>query len=213
MSAKQRFVVRINVTKCLKSLNASISECRTRRDELLAKRHADTCLWVFTDSRYHQWLDSSEVLLWIPGGPGSGKSVLSAVLAEEMASTDEFITAYFFCKDTDERLRSETAILKHLLAQILEQNPFLLQYFEQESDYRRDEDRTSWSSGMLWRVFEVICMSKVRPICLIVDAIGMCSIVLNQGSSTWICARTDLELPRPAEMFGDERLSVLQCRC
>jgi hypothetical protein len=170
--------------KCLKSLDVSISDCRDRRDELLAKRHADTCTWFFADTKYRDWVEDdtgNNLLLWIPGAPGSGKSVLSAILIEEMASNGENgynegpSVAYFFCKGTDERLRSDSAILKHLLAQVLEQNPWIFHHFEKEPDYRKNQEKTNWTSGMLWRILEQIWTdSNLKPgrMCLIIDAIG-----------------------------------------
>jgi hypothetical protein len=168
--------------KCLKSLDVSISDCRSRRDELLAKRHADTCTWFFADTKFRDWVeDDDNLLLWIPGAPGSGKSVLSAILTKEMANQGEngyregSSVAYFFCKGTDQRLRSDSAIMKHLLAQVLDQDPWIIHHFEDEPDYRKDREKTKWTSGMLWRVFGHIWsgyMSNPRRLCLIIDAIG-----------------------------------------
>jgi len=163
--------------KCLKSLDVSISDCQSRRDELLAKRHADTCTWFFADTKYRDWVeDDNNQVLWIPGAPGSGKSVLSAILTKEMANHGKSV-AYFFCKGTDERLRSDSAILKHLLAQVLEEDPWTLHHFEKEPDYQKDQQKTNWKSGMLWRIFERIwtdsnLKSASGRMCLIIDAIG-----------------------------------------
>ena len=178
-------LVQEDVLKCLKSLDVSISDCRSRRDELLAKRHADTCTWFFADTKYRNWIDDdNNLLLWIPGAPGSGKSVLSAILTKEMAShgnlknsySEGSSVAYFFCKGTDERLRSDSAILKHLLAQVLEEDPWTFYHFENEPDYRKDRGKTNWTSGMLWRIFEQIWAdSNLKPgrTWLIIDAIGI----------------------------------------
>jgi len=158
----------------------SISNCQTRRDELLAKRHADSCTWFFADTRYRDWVeDGDKPLLWILGGPGCGKSVLTAILTEEMTNhgktgySEGPSVAYFFCRGTDERLRSDSAILKHLLAQILERDPWMFHHFEKESDYQKNQDKTNWTSGMLWRVFKQIWTDdKPGRTCLIIDAIG-----------------------------------------
>jgi hypothetical protein len=173
--------------KCLKSLDVSISDCRSRRDELLAKRHADTCTWFFTDTKYRNWVENdNSLLLWVPGAPGSGKSVLSAILTKEMANHGNLkngytgcegsSVAYFFCKGTDERLRSDSAILKHLLAQVLQQNHWTFHHFKNEPDYEKDQEKTNWTSGMLWRIFEQMWTDsnfKRGRMCLIIDAIGI----------------------------------------
>ena len=169
--------------KCLKSFDVSISDCRSRRDELFAKRHADTCKWFLDDARYRDWVeDDNNLLLWILGAPGSGKSVLSAVLTNELANygkigySEGSSVAYFFCKGTDERLRSDSAILKHLLAQVLKQDPWTFHHFDREPDYRKDQEKTNWTSGMLWRTFgQVWTDSNLKPgrTWLIIDAIGI----------------------------------------
>lgn len=117
------------------------------------------------DPRYRAWIENDEKrLLWIHGKPGAGKSVLSAILVNERLEETGYkrrncggrFVAYFFCKGTDERLRTDTAILKYLLAQILHQNPSIFHQFQNEPDYQRDEEKTRWTVGMLWNVFERI---------------------------------------------------------
>ncbi len=168
--------------KCLKSLSASISECQSRRDELLDKRHEGTCAWFFADTQYKEWVESSKQLLWVSGRPGSGKSVLSAIITEEMASySKRFSVAYFFCKGTDQRLRTDSAILRHLLAQVLDQNPWLFDHFNAEPDYKNDQDKTHWTSGMLWRSFKRLWNDeRVENLCLIIDAIGITQLQANK---------------------------------
>ena len=82
--------------------------------------------------------------------------------------------AYFFCDDKNERLRTETAVLLNLLAQLLKQDPGVLIHFFDESEYDTHKERTSWNFGMLWRVFDrIVKDDKCRPMCVIIDALGM----------------------------------------
>jgi hypothetical protein len=111
---------------------------------------------LFTDTRYRDWVeDDDKPSLRIPGTPGSGKSVLAAILTEEMANhgknaySERSSVAYFFCRGTDECLRSDPAILKHLLTQVLDKDPWIFHRFEKEPDYRKDQEKTYWTSGML----------------------------------------------------------------
>jgi len=140
------------VRECLNSLDASISDCRTRRDELLAQRRADTCTWFFADTGYRDWAEDDKLLLWIPGAPGSGKSVLSAILTEEMAKhgnsgySERSSIAYFFFRGTDKRLRSDSAILKHLLTQVLNQDPWMFHHFEKLSERSRENTWDTWNA-------------------------------------------------------------------
>jgi hypothetical protein len=98
-------------------------------------------------------------------------------LCKELLRSDENIfrgnysVAYFFCDDKDERLRTEYAVLLNLLAQLLKQDSGVLIHF---SEYAVHKERTLWNFGMLWRVFDrIVKDDKARPMCLIIDALGM----------------------------------------
>ena len=157
-------------------------DCETYRDNLLLKRHENTCTWFLADKRYRDCIEGDRnTVLWIHGGPGCGKSVLSSLLSKELCSDEKifggsYSVAYFFCDDKDERLRTESAVLLNLLAQLLRQDPSVLRHFFAESDYAVHKERTSWSFGMLWRVFDrIVRDDKCRPMCVIIDALGMSS--------------------------------------
>jgi hypothetical protein len=154
-------------------------DCESYRDDLLIKRHENTCTWFLADKRYRDYVESDcNPVLWINGGPGCGKSVLSSVLSKELCDENIFggnySVAYFFCDDKDERLRTGFAVLINLLAQLLKQDPSVHMHFLAESEYIVYKERTSWNFGMLWRVFDrIVKDDKCRPMCVIIDALGM----------------------------------------
>jgi hypothetical protein len=101
------------------------------------------------------------------------KELLSSCCNENIFGGN-YSVAYFFCDDKDERLRTEFAVLLNLLAQLLKQDPGVLIHFSAESEYAVNKERTSWNFGMLWRVFDrIVKDDKARPICVIIDALGM----------------------------------------
>jgi nucleoside-triphosphatase THEP1 len=165
--------------KCLTSLNQF--DCKTYRDDQLAKRHGTSCSWLFINEHYRHWLEKGDrPILCVHGGPGCGKTVLSSVLTEEILTetntsfgTDHLV-AYFFFDDKDERLRTSHALLSTLLAQLLTQNRSTLVHFKQEEASQLELDKTEWNLGMLWRVFiRILKDDKSKPLILIIDALGM----------------------------------------
>ncbi|KAF8243670.1 hypothetical protein K440DRAFT_38583 [Wilcoxina mikolae CBS 423.85] len=167
---------------CLKSLRAADYE--SYRDELYFHRHEGTCTWVSNDPRYRTWIEQSDKpVLWVHGDPGVGKSVLSAVLTREVSNDLQnhhgrhCTVAYFFCDDRDARLSSADAILANLLAQLLKQKSKVFGHFEQEWEFTVNGERTVWSFGMLWRVFERILKDeKIGILCLLIDGLDECEI-------------------------------------
>jgi Cdc6-like AAA superfamily ATPase len=155
-------------------------DCESYRDKLLRKRHENTCNWLLTDQRYTRWLENDKhTILWIHGGPGCGKSVISSFLTkalyrnEKIRLWEDYMVVYFFCDDKDEKLRTAHAMLSNVLAQLLKQEPEVLVHFCSEAEYDLKKEKTVWSFGMLWRVFERILRDhKVRPMCVIIDALG-----------------------------------------
>ena len=155
------------------------SDYESYREELWRRRHENTCMWILDDDRYRMWAEKDgQAILWISGDPGCGKSVLSSYLTKEIThcktKTNQLCTAYFFCDDKDERLRTAHAILVNLLAQLLDQVPDVITHFLAEPDYTTNKEKTSWTFGMLWRVFERIINDNHRgQVYILVDALGI----------------------------------------
>src|SRR6266702_5260426 len=66
-------------------------------------RVAGTCEWIRNNSMYQSWLDGNTQLLWISGGPGKGKTMLSIFLTEELESISQKLEnatlLFFFCSN------------------------------------------------------------------------------------------------------------------
>jgi hypothetical protein len=143
----------------------------------LLRRHENTCTWILDDQRYRTWNEKDGLaILWISGGPGFGKSVLSSFLTQEIThgKTNQLYMNYFFCDDKDERLRTAHAILVNLLTQLLEQIPDVIMHFLAESEYTTNKEKTAWNYGMLWRVFERIMNDTHRgKVYILIDALGI----------------------------------------
>ncbi|KAI5460819.1 ankyrin repeat-containing domain protein, partial [Mariannaea sp. PMI_226] len=88
------------------------------------RRLPGTCEWILNRPEYKSWSDGkgAQDLLLI-GGPGIGKTMLSMFLVDtlkEKIQQSKQMLVYFFCDDKDARRRSDTAILRGLLYQLLD---------------------------------------------------------------------------------------------
>ncbi|KAF8543181.1 hypothetical protein BDD12DRAFT_874965 [Trichophaea hybrida] len=161
---------------CRKSLKPS--DYKSYRDDLLLRRHENTCTWILDYQSYRTWNEKDgRAILWISGGPGFGKSVLSSFLTQEITrgKSNQLYMTYFFCDDKDERLRTAYAILVNLLTQLLEQVPDVIMHFLAEADYTTNKEKTAWNYGMLWRVFQRIMNDTHRgKVYIMIDALDEC---------------------------------------
>ncbi|KAJ5772371.1 hypothetical protein N7520_002900 [Penicillium odoratum] len=123
----------------------------TDREESVTVAHSKTFEWIFSDkvspvfqrwqskNSLSAWLkggEHQEGIYWISGKAGSGKSTFmrfvmhhaqTMKLLQSWAGNEQLITAgfYFWISGTLEQ-RSQTGLIRHLLAQLLDQNRYLI---------------------------------------------------------------------------------------
>ncbi|PIG89904.1 ankyrin repeat domain protein [Aspergillus arachidicola] len=84
-----------------------------------------TCRWILQRTQFKAWAAlTSEVskVLWIRGGPGCGKTILTASIIRHVTSLHSIgsiSAAYFFCRDEDERKRDLNEIARSWVQQIV----------------------------------------------------------------------------------------------
>ena len=147
----------------------------------LPKRIDGTCQWVLHTPEYHSWATESEAtLLWITGHPGSGKTVLSSFLTQQLASTSstkrhEPVICFFFCNDSIENQRDAKAILRSIIFQILMERRTMVRHVKPLLDYDKDGVHLLKSYDRLWSIFSAIASDiDVGPINIIIDALDEC---------------------------------------
>ncbi|RSL94795.1 hypothetical protein CDV31_014159 [Fusarium ambrosium] len=144
------------------------------------QRTPGTCEWIREDSHYQKWLAGESRLLWISGGPGRGKTVLSLFLNEEVeklceATGDRLL--FYFCRFQDERYNNPINVLRSLIYQVLEfsiDGPEVqeaLQYFDAP-----EKIQFALSSfECLWTVLEKLLAQPGLPkIFCIIDGVDEC---------------------------------------
>ncbi|KAL4864042.1 hypothetical protein BDV12DRAFT_205946 [Aspergillus spectabilis] len=137
--------------------------------------------WILEDSQYKDWANGDEVgLLWIKGGAGKGKTMLSIGLIEQLARAraqdESTVVIYSFCQNADYELNTLEAILKGLILQLANQQPELKESLRRRWDTIQEsfsEDVTSWQS--LWNIlFEMLARCKYSRVYMVVDALDEC---------------------------------------
>jgi ankyrin repeat domain-containing protein 50 len=97
-----------------KAQSQFLDACSTYNHQTAWKqaRKAGTTNWIYDTEEYKQWTkDPTSSTLWCTGILGSGKTVLSANVVENLMITIPATVSYFFCKhDEAESLQARTVI-------------------------------------------------------------------------------------------------------
>jgi hypothetical protein len=189
--------------KCRRSLFLADPEIdRQRLLDRKGERVAGTCEWILEDPTYQSWLQDDPGLLWICGGPGKGKTMMSIFITQkfERQNCDDII--YYFCNSEDDRNSTPSAILRALIWQMMAKRPELaslvLPYFESPE---RTEDVLS-TPGTLFEIFTGLAQDPtMTPMYCLIDGLDEC----EQDSTRWIASHL-------AELYrGTQAIKIRTC--
>ena len=155
--------------------------------------------WIFHDPQYINWQDGDDLgLLWIKGGAGKGKTMMSIGLIEQIPHRLDGTTimTYFFCQNADYELNTIESIIKGLILQLVNQQEQLTACLRRRWDtaHRRFYGGvTSWR--MLWHIFlEMLDRCQCQRVYVVVDALDECK---DEGMADFfrLIVRTGLHQP------------------
>ena len=133
-----------------------------------------TSEWILKDKVFLQWRGMEAVtpnMLWLKGGPATGKSVLSSFIINDLAERGD-CCQYFFIKFADRTKRSLTMLLRSIAYQIAQSIPeFSLAVYEVADEAMNIADadyKTLWE-----RLFKALLfkMASCRPLYWVIDGI------------------------------------------
>ncbi|KAH6867370.1 ankyrin repeat-containing domain protein [Thelonectria olida] len=170
-------------TKCLKALfttdpSDDRAALRTAKGDIVA----GTCDWVTQRNEFDQWQASEGGLLWISGGPGMGKTMLSIYLTEHLEGrlhrkTHEprDILIYFFCDLKDNKRNNAISIIRGLLFQLVEHNAQLLEHLLVTYKIQGDQLFQEGAFEALWKIFlKIVNDPNISCVSCIIDGLDEC---------------------------------------
>jgi len=142
------------------------------------QRVQDTCQWIITNKTYISWLASRSQLLWLSGGPGQGKTMLSIFLTEELdkiAQSQGAILIYFFCDNRDDKRNTAVAILRGLILQLIQRYSKLLEHIIPVFKVQKEALFSNSSFESLWRIFESMVRDPgIDSLLCVLDGLDEC---------------------------------------
>ena len=158
------------------------------------KRTDGTCVWIKSNEIYKSWIGSGTNFIWISGGPGKGKTILSIYITEELervrSQKNSSMVLFFFCNNQHETRNTAVAILKGLLYQVLEKRPSSYKYIFPSLSISTDNAGTRLSSlsfvHELWSIFNNILQdSDFGTVFCLIDGLDEC----DEDSTTFLITR------------------------
>ena len=124
-----------------------------------------TCTWIKDHEVYKSWLSSDSGLLWLAGGPGKGKTMISIYLAEDLEqsvkNSHNTMLLQYFCDSKDQRRNTATAILRGLIFQLLQTRALLFTHILPSYQIQKQSLFLESSFQSLWRIFEAMLRDPV----------------------------------------------------
>ena len=135
-----------------------------------------TCQWIKSHALYDSWLDSQSQLLWLSGGPGKGKTMLSIFLATELEKMARHpqnkLFLQYFCDNKDKKRNTAVAVLRGLISQLLQSHPKLFRHILPTF---RIQKESLVSFETLWRIFEnMVCDPGLGTTYCVLDGLDEC---------------------------------------
>lgn len=105
----------------------STLDFHSKQKHAYSKRHANTGQWLLETERFKTWFEGKgSPVLWCPGNPGTGKTVLTSIAVNHVAESSrgqDIAIIYVYCDYKDSSTHTVNALLSSLLRQLIEQTP------------------------------------------------------------------------------------------
>ena len=216
---------------CLRNLRCPDSRLvKNILKESKDKLRRESFEWILRDPKYQSWRDGDEVcLLWIKGGAGKGKTMISIGLIEELSQfckANSSVMTYFFCQNANSQHNTLEGLMKGLILQLINQRPALKECLRSRWDTVTssfDRDLTSWRA--LWHLLlEMIEQCDCSKTYLIVDALDECqdsdveeflrALVMNglhspdRGGVKWLLTSRPLDSAERTLLAGYDQVQM-----
>ncbi|KAJ5964750.1 uncharacterized protein N7479_004626 [Penicillium vulpinum] len=165
----------------------SPSNYATQQSDYIARREEGTGQWFLDSPEFKNWISGSKQMLFCPGIPGGGKTILASVVIDELydrfRSGGEAAIAYLYCNYNRHDDESAIALLSNLLKQLAQSQPSLPSSVQEMYDEHMAK-RTRPSMGELSKtIIQMLSKTSEFPkVYIVIDSLDECR--MYDGSRT-----------------------------
>lgn len=134
-------------------------------------RQPETCNWALGDPQIQPWIedDGGDLVLWVTGIPGSGKSFLCSLIIQHLQTRMDRSSLYYFCGKQAAGGDTRAIVLRTLAVQLLQQNPDMVPLVHQ-AYFQKMSNR----SGIALETMLKEILPNVKVTRIVVDGIDEC---------------------------------------
>ena len=173
MSSKLNKEEDLNILKWLTPIDYA-----TQQSDHISRRQPGTGQWLLDSAEYQEWLKSPGKTLFCPGIPGAGKTILTAIVIDDIYSRSKCDTsvgiAYLFCDFRRQHEQKIEDLLANLLKQLAQQQASMPDGVQTLYDRYRNQPKRPTLDEILSILHSVsILYSRVY---IFVDALDECQV-------------------------------------
>lgn len=162
----------------------------TQQSDYISRRQQGTGQWLLDSSEFRSWTLGPKGTLFCPGIPGAGKTILAAIIVEELyekyESDRDIAIAQIYCNFQRQSEQNAVALIANILRQVVQAQDSLPGDMKALYDRHKPKGTRPVINDLV-KVFQSICGSRYRKVYLVIDALDECQV--SDGSRTTLVKR------------------------
>ncbi|OCK75533.1 ankyrin, partial [Lepidopterella palustris CBS 459.81] len=154
----------------------SSTDFPAQQSDFIGRRQEGTGVWFVSSPEFTTWLQGSKQILFCPGIPGAGKTMIAATVVDHLWKTfqnDDIGIAYIYCDYKRGETQTTTDLLAAILKQLVQERPLfgepLVTLYKQHSDRRTRPSLNEILSALL------SVISNYSRVYIVIDALDECA--------------------------------------
>ncbi|CAG9982523.1 unnamed protein product [Clonostachys byssicola] len=175
---------------------------KPQHGDILQKRHPGTGQWFLKSIRYKDWIEKEKDILYCPGIPGAGKTILTATTIEDLTlryqDNQNIGIAFIYCNFRRTHEQKAEDLLASLLKQLCQQRPSLPDIVRLLQADTLKANRTRPTLNELAETLHLV-VSMYSRVFILIDALDECQVkdgcrttFLNEISKLQSTTRTNI---------------------
>ena len=178
----------------------------TQQSDHISRRQNGTGQWLLDSAKYQEWLESPGKTLFCPGIPGAGKTILTAIVIDDIYSRfqcDASIgIAYLYCDFRRQQEQNIESLLASMLRQLAQKQASLPDSVQALYNECRDKSKRPSRTDISSALHSVSAFYS--SVFIIIDALDECQV--TDGCRTGLLDEIfDLQKIAGANIFSTSR--------